>query len=73
MSPLLVGASQCQRPPQWTAKFYAADHEFRAIRREQNGDVILCREPEFDDFVCMTYEDLEKVETEIIQRCKEWR
>ncbi len=67
-----MGTSSCGERPEWTAKFWAGDFIEEGITRSQNNQTIQCRDPMFDDYVCMSYEDLNKLELEVLSRCTGW-
>ena len=63
------------KTPEWNGKLYSGDSEFSRIYRENdngNGGVsIYADSPEFDNYVCTSYEDLDKL-IKIIHACKKW-
>ena len=73
MSILTMGQSRCQNlRPKWTAKFYAGTPDIDGISRSQDNDIIYCKDPTFNDYVCLSYDDLKKLETEVLSKCKDW-
>lgn len=50
---------------------WAGDSQNEAISRKQENKMIQCHEPEFDDFVCIHYSDLNKIYNAMLQ-CKQW-
>ena len=71
--PIILGLSQCNPRPEWNAKFWAGDSQYGSIRRAQDHEIIECMDPRFDDYVCMTYDDIMKLEKEVLNRCESWR
>ncbi len=68
----LLGASQCStKPPAIDIELWAGDSATSSIVRKQNSASIECRDVKFDDFVCVSYDDLAKVYS-TIQKCKKW-
>jgi len=59
--------------PDWNAKFWAGDSARSSIIREQDEDEIMCSAPAFENFVCLTYEDLELLEIEVLSKCEKWK
>ena len=59
--------------PNWNAKFFAADHTTLTIVREQSDELVYCEEPKFDEYVCLTYEDLMRLETDVLSKCEKWQ
>lgn len=72
----IVGAlcfTGCKTPniPAIHAKFWAGDSKNDSITRSQDHDSLLCRDIQFDNYVCLTYEDLKKIYDTMLT-CKEW-
>ncbi len=57
--------------PDWHGKLYSCSSRVQGIIRSQSNHIILASEPEFDDFVCLSYEDLSEL-IDILKRCKKW-
>lgn len=73
---LLMANKSCDpasERPRWRAQFYAGFAERSSIFRAQDNSEIECRDKKFDDFVCVTYGDLEKLEEEVLSKCERWR
>lgn len=70
-----MGATSCQtgNRPNWNAEFWAGHSLGGSIVRDQDEQELLCTAPEFDDFVCLTYDDLLKLETEVLSKCERWQ
>ncbi len=73
LSPLLMAVEDCSQRPAWTAKFWAGDSQSGTVIRAQANESVSCRQVEFDNFVCLTYDDLRKLETEVLSRCQSWK
>lgn len=71
-SPFLIAAKCEGQRPDWTAKFWAGDSKTQSILRAQDNESIPTESPEFDNYVCLTYEDVLKLETEVLSNCKKW-
>lgn len=70
---LLMGVKGCASgPPPWNADFYAADSATQSIQRQQSGVIIQCAEQVFDNYVCLSYEHLELLRTEVLSKCLKW-
>lgn len=59
--------------PKWRAKFWAGDGSRESIRRVQDNEEIFCSDPRFDDYICVTYDDLEALEERVLSRCERWK
>lgn len=71
-TPFLLAAKCDGDRPSWTAKFWAGDSASSSIVRGQDSLAIHASDPLFDNFVCMTYEDIEKLEIEVLSKCEKW-
>lgn len=71
-SALLMGSNCSQPIPSIDVKIWSGDAERESIRRAQVGEEILASDPRFNNYSCMTYEDLKKVYDTLLQ-CKRWR
>ena len=62
----------CPSPsiPSWKAKIYAGDSQTVSIRRSQDNESIPCNEPKFDNYACVSYEDLAEL-YDILLQCGE--
>lgn len=72
---LLMANQKCDpsgERPRWKAQFWAGFSEHEKIFRAQGDEEVECKDKRFDDFVCVTYDDLEKLEAEVLSRCKKW-
>ena len=49
---------------EWKANFYVADHNTQDIM-SADGKVISCSDPAFDDFACLSYDNIAELEAEI--------
>jgi hypothetical protein len=68
-------ANSCGSPntkiPEIQIKTWAGDYREGAIVRAQDNAKVSCRDSYFDNYVCLSYEDLKKIyETLLI--CKDW-
>jgi hypothetical protein len=50
---------------------WAGNSTQESISRSQSNQNLLCKDPDFDNYVCMTYSDLQKV-YETMLKCKQW-
>lgn len=57
--------------PEIDVSFWAGDSSQGSITRFQDHQNIDCRTPEFDHFACMTYLDIKKIYSKILE-CKQW-
>ncbi len=57
--------------PAVEAKFWAGDSVRGGITRAQESKTMMCTDSEFDDYVCLTYEDLKEIYALLLQ-CKSW-
>jgi hypothetical protein len=57
--------------PAIDAKFWAGDSAKSGITRAQENRTLACENPEFDEYVCLSYEDLKKIYSTLLQ-CKDW-
>jgi hypothetical protein len=57
--------------PSIDAKFWAGDSAQAGISRSQDQKTLECKSPEFDQFVCLTYDDLRKIYNTLL-KCKQW-
>ena len=74
MGLFLMGMNSCQKNPRpdWEAKFWSGDSKTASILRAQNDGVIACSAPAFDNYVCISYEDLQKLESDVLSKCEKW-
>jgi len=61
------------RIPSWDGKIFAGDSEREALVRAQSNEVIECKDNRFDDYMCMSYDDLKKFYETYVLGCKEWK
>lgn len=57
--------------PRWDGKLWAGDSKRAGITRSQTQEHIDAVDPQFDDFVAVTYADFRKLFV-IIQSCQQW-
>jgi hypothetical protein len=67
----LLGNSCSTPPPSWHGKLWAGNSATSSIDRAQTNEKTACNDPNFDGYVCLTYEDLRELR-EILLRCKDW-
>jgi len=48
----------------WQADFWAADHVAQDIMN-QNEETVNCWDPEFDNYACLSYDNIEQLEANI--------
>lgn len=62
----------CKNPiPVIDVSFWAGDSAKDGVSRAQEGKTLACKDPQFDQFVCLTYEDLQKIYDTLLE-CKDW-
>ena len=61
---LLVYSCKASHKWTWQADFYAADHVAQDIMNSEEK-VVKCFEPEFDNFACLSYDNIEELEANI--------
>lgn len=67
-------ASTCsvtKKIPKIDVAIWAGDSASGSIVRNQDQRAIACREPAFDQYTCMTYDDLKKIYSTLL-KCKKW-
>jgi hypothetical protein len=69
---LSLSACGAGTPPKYDGKFWAGDSKRESIRRSQESQEILCKSPDFDSYVCMTYSDLRKFYDTFVLKCEKW-
>lgn len=57
--------------PPIDATFWAGDSKNIGITRAQDSKTIQCNQAEFDQYVCLSYDDVKKIYDTLLQ-CKEW-
>ena len=57
--------------PKIDVTLWAGDYERQGITRAQEEKTLACMDPQFDEFVCLTYEDLRTLYNTML-KCKEW-
>jgi hypothetical protein len=72
LSLLLLGSCK-SLPPVWNGKLWAGSSASIAIERAQDNEAISCAAPEFDNYVCMSYEDFKAFYETYVLGCKKWR
>lgn len=73
IAPLLFMAHMCKTtPPSVDVKIYAADSATQSIQRSQDNEIIYTNSSEFDNYMCMTYEDYKKLVETYLNNCKAW-
>lgn len=70
---ILISLSQgcVTPPPPMDVTFWAGDPDKGGISRSQENKTIGCHEPEFNDYACLTYADMQKIYATIL-KCKQW-
>lgn len=68
---LLMGPGCASPLPTIDIKTWAGDSKIEGIQRAQDKKSISCKDPEFDQMICMTYEDLKKIYL-TLPKCKAW-
>lgn len=57
--------------PPIDVSFWAGDSAKDGVTRTQENKTIECKDPEFDELVCLTYEDVKKIFAVLLQ-CEQW-
>lgn len=65
--PMLL-ANKCSN--ELDVKIYAGDSKNQSINRAQDNEIIYTNDPRFDNFACLSYEDVEKIAIKLKQ-CEE--
>lgn len=69
----LVAANKCPADrPVWEAEFWAGDSANVGITRKQENRTIPADSPEFNDYVCTKWENLQKLEDDVLSKCEKW-
>jgi len=58
----------CKTQSKWNPRIFAASPSDSSIKRQEGKEVIKCASPEFKEMVCMSYEDLNKVYGECLNK-----
>lgn len=62
----------CKAPmPAIDVEFWAGDASQAGVTRRQEDHTLACADPEFDQYVCLTYKDIQKIFDTLLQ-CEEW-
>lgn len=62
----------CTHPmPAVDVTIWAGDSAKSGITRAQENRTLACAEPDFDEYACLTYQDIKKLYAMMLQ-CKEW-
>jgi hypothetical protein len=57
--------------PNIDVSLWAGDSSRSGVTRSQEEKTLSCEDPQMDEFVCLTYEDLKKIYSTML-RCKKW-
>lgn len=60
-------------PPSIDVKIWSGDFTKAVIERRQDKVQIRCDDPEFSDYVAMTYEDFERIIRGYAEACEKWK
>ena len=60
-------------PPSINVKLWAGDSSSASIKRSQDNESIMCHQREFDNYLCLTYEDYTTIIETYLSSCKEWQ
>lgn len=58
-------------PPPWYGKIFSGDSSQEAIVRAQSNEKIYCNDSNFNNYMCVTYEDFKDL-IKIIDSCAVW-
>lgn len=59
-------------PPTWTGELYAGDSSKSSIVRAQSNEEVSCSDSNFDNYVCMSYDDYKSFIRTFVDGCKVW-
>lgn len=69
---LLIGcAAPNTHVPSVDIQLWAGNPLRASIQRAQTGQELACFDPSFNNYVCLSYEDLQKIYATFL-RCKDW-
>ncbi len=69
---LMLALTSCKNPiPKINTFLWAGDSDREGITRAQDHLTISCGEPAFNDYVCLTYNDLTQIYRTFF-KCKDW-
>ena len=71
LSTLLISCTK--EMPKWDGKFWAASYEGQSLVRSQVPENISFNDTRINDYVCMSYKDLECLYMQLIDNCVQWR
>lgn len=54
-------AQKALRPGEWNTTVYFGSSKNQAIYQPSSGDVVKCKSPDFDTFVCLTFEEYNRL------------
>ena len=57
----------------FTGKIWSGDSRAVSIRRAQDNQAIACNDDKFNDYVCMSYQDLMLFYDTYILKCAKWK
>lgn len=60
-------------PPKINIKWFAGDSRSQALVRRQENRMIFCKDPDFDNYLALSYEDFQELYTKIILGCTSWK
>jgi hypothetical protein len=67
---LTPGCASNNMPP-IDVSFWAGNSSVAGVTRAQEGKTLECNDPEFDNYTCLTYADLQKIYHTMLE-CKQW-
>jgi hypothetical protein len=61
--------------PRWDGKFWAGDHEYqRVVRNQENPPAFIeTNDPRFSKGVWLTYQDLSCLYQQLVLNCEKWK
>ena len=68
---LLLTACPSAPIPKINVSLWAGDSERQGITRAQEKKTMACSDPQMDEFVCLTYEDLRRIYG-LVLSCQKW-
>lgn len=55
----------------WAPRMYVGMPDKEGIGRDNGNEVVKCSQPDFNDYICMSEEDVEKLFNECLEK-KKW-
>lgn len=72
LSVLWVSGCKPEGMPEWNGKIWQGWPNYGAIVRKQEGEIIYCDEPRFEDYICVSVDDLAELQKNML-KCEKWK